>query len=116
MTSRATASRSPVVPPGRAASRTASRGSATTRPASRIVRIWSGVLYSMRSRPSMLGDLRRDGGHGVEDARRDLLDRPGPVDAGQQPALGVGLGERRRLLVVDVQATSDHLVGVVLAP
>src|SRR5690554_2094886 len=104
MTSRATASSSAVVTPGTAAARTASRASATTSPARRMSRTCSGDLYSMRSRPSIVGSLRREDGDGVQDARGDLVDVPDPVDAHEQPALGVRVGQGLGLLGVDVES------------
>src|SRR5690606_14085314 len=126
MTAAASASRSAVVMPGRTASRTVSSARATTRPALRIDRTWSCVLYSMRSRPNIVllpggpcgttvAGSADESGQRRDDAPGDLVDVADAVDADQQPALVVGGRERRRLLGVDVETARDRLLGVVLA-
>src|SRR6478752_5514068 len=114
----ATPSRSAVVMPGRAAARTASSADATTRPARRMTRTCSSVLSSTRSRePKIMACATSAelGGQRLDDALGDVGDLADAVHLGQQAALRVRRRERRRLLVVDVEATGDRVRGVVVA-
>src|SRR3954452_1823979 len=111
----AIASRSPVVMPGRTDSRSSSRVSPTSNPATRILRIWSGVLISTpRSRKpigpgSALADILERG----EDALGDLVDLTHAVDLDEQVAITVDVDERLGLLGVHLLAAPDDVLGVV---
>src|SRR5690606_29528783 len=95
--------------------------SATTRPARRIVRTWSGVLYSMRARPNTSGlrvalgpvELRLQGLH---DPVGDLVQATHAVHADEQTPRVIGLGQGGGLLGVDLQTPADDRLGVVAAP
>src|SRR5581483_1291395 len=108
MTRAATASRSAVVTPGTAASRHAFSASATTRPASRIFRICSGVLIStMALRGIGLG------AQGVRGALRHLGDGAQRGDGDDQALLGEVADDGLGLAVVDLEADAHGLLGVV---
>src|SRR3954447_9153207 len=116
----AMASRSPVVMPGRTASRSSSRVSPTSSPATRILPICSGVLISTpRSRKPMAaypGSALADVVEGVEDALGDLVDLAHAVDLDQQVAVAVDVDQRLGLLGVHLLAAADDVLGVVGAP
>src|SRR5688572_17131173 len=117
MLASASVSSSSVLTPGRTAARSSSRVSPTSRPATRIRSICSGVLISIpRSRnatvlrrPSALGDDVES----VEDAGGHLVDLADPVDLDQDAALAVDPDERLGLLGVDLLAPADDLFGVI---
>src|SRR5581483_5526204 len=113
MTASATASRSAVLTPGATASRSLASAVATTRPASRILTSWSGVLYWM----SRLGvrTLSTVRAQRVDRPYRHILDRSGGVDADQLALGAVVVDQRRGLLGVLPQALGDHLGLVVVA-
>src|SRR6188768_3669225 len=113
MWSSAIASSSPVVTPGRTASRSTSRVSPVRRPATRIFSIWSGVLISIpRSRkPNVLA--LRDVVEGVEDPLRDLVDVAHAVDLDHQAAVAVDPDQRGGLVVVHLVAAAYDVLGVV---
>src|SRR5690348_16504850 len=95
MWSSAIASSSPVVTPGRTASRSTSRVWPVSRPATRIFSIWSGVLISMpRSRkPNALA--LRDVVERAEDPLGDLVDLAHAVDLDHQATVAVDVDQRR---------------------
>src|SRR3954452_18936777 len=129
----AMASRSPVLMPARTEPRSSSRVSPTSRPATRIFSICSGVLISTpRSRNPMASLFHAHGldypsasltarpplrlGHGlerVEDPLGDLVDLAGAVDLDEQVAIAVHLDQRLGLVGVPLLATPDHLFGVI---
>src|SRR5215207_2549606 len=109
-------SSSRVLTPGRTAARSSSRVSPTSRPATRIRSICSGVLISIpRSRNDMGGSALRDHVEGVEDAARHVRDLTHPVDLDEDAALAVDLDERLGLLGVELLPAPDHVLGVVRA-
>src|SRR3954463_14480205 len=114
----AIASRSPVVMPGRTDSRSSSRVSPTSSPATRILRIWSGVLISTpRSRKPMAPGLRDSALPNAverrEDALGDLVDLTHAVDLDEQVAVAVDVDQGLGLLGVDLLAAPDDVLGVV---
>src|SRR3954467_3821501 len=128
----ARSSRSSVVTPGRAASRSRSRVRQTTSPASRISRISDRLLISTCSRRIALvlaGRLlcsglvpERSGPGGVlvlvamqriEGPIGHVVDRSGRIDTYQDASRGVEGHERRRLLRVDVESV-PHRAGLVV--
>src|SRR5680860_153865 len=110
-----------VVIPGATVLRSSSNVSPTTSPAARILSIYAGVLISIpRSRngtseASLLrvGRLGLDPVQLVEHTRRDRLDTAHPLDAVKQPTVLIDRDEGFGLLVEDVLAVPQHLLGVV---
>src|SRR6185295_4890623 len=113
MTCSAIASRSAVETPGATASRIASSAAATTRPAPRISSICSGVFSWMssceRRMSAPVGPPR------IDRADRDVLDRPGRVDAHELALRAEEVDQRRGLVGVLHQAVLDR-VGLVVVP
>src|SRR4051794_13100011 len=117
----ARSSRSSVLTPGRAASRSRSRVRQTTSPASRISRISDRLLISTCSRRIALvlaGPVAYSGLVLVATQRLEgpvghVVDRTGRVDTYQDASRGVEGHERRRLLPVDVQSVA-HGAGLVV--
>src|SRR5688572_2513950 len=103
-------SSSPVVTPGRIASRVFSCISATTRPARRILASSSAFRLTTASGPA--GRSRRSPGHpavvdGADEAAEDLVGRTHPVDGDEEVAVEVPGDQGRRLLLVQVEAALD---------
>src|SRR5690625_741279 len=103
-------SSSAVVTPGLAAARNAWWTSATTRPARRIARMSSSDLYSTPRATSGLPGTQR-----VHEPLGHLGHLAHAVDLHEQAALGVALGQRRRLILIHLKAAADDDVGVVAA-
>ena len=116
MWSSAIASSSPVVMPGLTASRSSSRVSPTTSPASRISAICSGDLISSASDRGTSVDTRVTGGvEGLDRALGDLVDLALRGDRAEQTELGVEADQRGGLLVVDLEPALHGLRLVVVA-
>src|SRR6476619_1934836 len=119
MWSAAMASSCWVVTPGATAARISSRASPTTRPASRISAICSGVLISTPRSRNTTSDVDAgvgtDGGQRADGTLGDLVDRSLRGDRAQQASLLVETHERRRLLGVDLEPTADRVGLVVVA-
>src|SRR4051794_17708085 len=116
MWSSAIASSSPVVIPGRQASRRSSRVWPVSSPARRIRSICSGVLISTPRSRRPIGGSGSALGHdveGVEDPLRDLVDLAHAVDLEEDAVLAVDLDQRLGLLGVHLLATPDDVLGVV---
>src|SRR3546814_19236355 len=80
--------------------------SATTRPATRILRRSSSDLFTAPR-------LRAAGVDGCDQARGDLVGGAQAVDRYEQVALFVTLDQRRRLTLAEVEALADGFGGVV---
>src|SRR4051794_21970339 len=117
MLSSASASSSPVVTPALVASRSSCKVSPTSRPATRIRSICSGVLISSdrSSRPiSGRSGLGYDV-EGVEDPLGDLFDDAHAVDLVDDATPAVDLDQRLGLLGVDLLTAPDDLLSVIRA-
>src|SRR5665648_403585 len=113
MYSSAVLSRSPVVIPSLTWPRISSSVSPTTTPATRILRIWSGVLTSRPLRPNT-------GGPSALQVREDHVETLGDhvnlahaVSLAQKTTPTVESRKRRGLLVVDPQPEPDDVLGVI---
>src|SRR5262245_59418400 len=115
MWSSASASSSPVVTPAFAAPRRSSRVSPTSRPATRIRSICSGVLISSERSSKPIGDPSALGYdvEGAEDPLGDFLDGSHAVDLVHDAALLVDADQGFGLLAVHLLATTDDVLGVV---
>src|SRR5919202_1089068 len=113
MTCSAMPANTSVLTPGATAAATASRASATTRPAARMSRICSALLSSIRSLTVVRVPSAARRRQGRREAPRDPVDVAHAVDLHEEAALPVDVHERGRLLDVHVLAVPDDIFGVV---
>src|SRR5215204_5157526 len=108
-------SSSMVVTPARTLPRRRSRQRARTRPAAAISSICSGVFGTINCDPSLQLALEPQRGQRGADVVVHLGRRAGAVEASQDPAVLVEVGERARLLAVDLEPVPDRVGVVVVA-
>src|SRR5664280_2598084 len=108
-------SRSRVVTPSLTWPRMSSSVSPTTTPATRILRIWSGVLTSRPLRPNTGRPSALQGRQERLDTLSDRIHLAHAVNLAQEATLTIESRQRRRLVVVDLQPVPDHVLGVILS-